>query len=128
MNNTKPRISLDDSLVAMVYKLSEDNPGALTALGCMVGIAESVDPDTAFGFYTPLIGLDAFGIYGSRIWMLFKDCCKEDPKLTLACLRAVQLGILSDDTLDHAIDHGGEGLNPEAVLMLVQERLPKYGI
>lgn len=123
----KERIELEDNLVEMAYKLSEGNPDACVAIAQMVGITEQVDPDSAMGVFTPLLQLDSQGIYGSRIWMLFKDCCKEDAKLTLACLRAVQLGIMRMETLDHAIDNRGAGLNPDAVLLLVKERLPKFG-
>jgi hypothetical protein len=59
-------------------------------------------------------------------WILFKDVCKENTTHALACLRALQLGLLNDSDLDHAIDNYGERVDTAAVLEAVQKRLPNF--
>lgn len=126
MLNKKTRIDMHDTGIDVVVKLADGNPGAVSAVMAMTLKTLSVDPDSAFGPFAPSIALDAHGIYGPRIWMLFKDVCNGDVVKCLALLRAVQLGILSDDKLDHAIDHGGEGINVDDILKEVKLRLPRF--
>lgn len=127
--NEPERITLTDSLGDACIKLAEGNPGAVTVLAMSIRVSERVDPQSAYAHYTGLIGFDAEEIYGCRIWMLYKDVCKHNIIHTLALLRAVQMGILSKQKLNHAIDHAGEGLKEEQLLEVVnklRERLPSY--
>jgi hypothetical protein len=126
MYNEKQQIEITDSLLSAAIKLSAGNPGACVAIAKMVGMSPNVDPDSGFAEFTPLLTLDSHGIYGSRIWMLFKDVCKENATHALACLRALQLGLLNDSDLDHAIDNYGERVDTAAVLEAVQKRLPNF--
>ena len=120
------RIQLDDTPMSMLIKLAEGNPGGLNVMMQILEKGQSIDPDAAFGPFAHILGLDTFGIYGSRIWMLFKDVCKEQAVYALACLRAVQLGIMGSSVLDHAIDNRGEGLDVFATRRAVCERLPNF--
>ena len=91
--------------------------------------SKAVDPDAIMGPFTNLLSLDSLGIYGSRIWQLYKDVCKEDIATTIAVLRAThQLGIISKDVLNHAIDHRGQGLDLNDTILKVKERLPNFNI
>jgi hypothetical protein len=121
---TGQRIQFNDSAQSAIIKLADGNPGAVTAICCMTKAAAGVDPDNALGSASPIFSLDSNGIYGPRIWMLYKDVCDHNERHALALLRAVQLGLLSDEVLDHAIDHYGDGLNIPEVLAKVLERLP----
>ena len=125
--NSNPRIKLSDSLLDSATKLSEGNPGAVNVLLLLVAKTEEIDPDAALGPYAHLLNLDSLGIYGSRIWSLYKDVCGENIATTMAVVRAVQLDKLSEHTLDHAIDNRGEGINTEEIVAIIQEELPKYG-
>jgi hypothetical protein len=125
--NTKTRIEMTDSIMDIYMKMSEGNPGACKALMEMIKLSPTADPDFGrFAEFGPLLALDSQGIYGSRIWMLFKDVCKEQAVYALACLRAVQLGIMGSSVLDHAIDNRGEGLDVFATRRAVCERLPNF--
>jgi len=95
---------------------------------CMqiMGKGAKIDPDAASPLLT-LLSFDTLGIYGSRIWMLYKDVCKQDLTATLGMLRGWQLGFITKQQLIHAIDNYGDGLDVEAVLAQVRERLPDFG-
>lgn len=123
------RIGLQDDFKTIMVKLSEGNPRGLTVLMQLFNKAESVDPDSALGPLTYLIDLDSFGIYGSHIWMLYKDVCKEDIVNTMAVLRAVQLGILSSGKLKRAIEDSYSKepiIDLVEILKKVQEQLPLF--
>jgi hypothetical protein len=85
-----------------------------------------IDPDDFAGGLGNLLSMDTLGLYGSRIWMLFKDVCKEDLRVTCALLRAWQLGFLSDMKLKTAIDNYGEGIDVAWLVAQVEKRLPRF--
>jgi len=114
-----------DILIAM----ADGNPGAITACMTLMEDAERVDPDSVLGAMSPIFALDTLGIYGSRIWMLYKDVCKQDTARVLALLRAHQLGQIAGVTsraLNHAIDNRGDGIDVDAALAAVKQRLPAF--
>lgn len=88
------RIGLSDTTLSAVQKLSEGNPGAITVLMEIILKGGPIDPQSAFKEWTGLMGLDSHGIYGSDIWVLYKDVCGQDLINLLAVLRAVQMGFL----------------------------------
>jgi hypothetical protein len=113
----------------IVMALAEGNPGALNVCMMLLNEGETIDPDAIMGGLSNLLDLDSLGIYGSRIWMFFKDFCKQSIPDVIAVMRANQLGQLAGVTrekIDHAIDHYGDGINLEEVMKAVQERLPKF--
>ena len=120
------RITLEDTPKTAIIKLAEGNPGALTVMLSILEKCEAIDPDAAFGFMAYIFGLDLSAIYGSRIWMFYKDACKQDLVSMLAVLRAVQLGKLPEATMNYAIDNYGEGLDLPNILKTVQEQLPDF--
>lgn len=85
-----------------------------------------IDPDAAFGGFGCLLALDTLNIYGPRIWMLFKDVCRQSIILTVSTLRAWQLGFVTPDQLNNAIDGKGQ-LDILMLLSKVQEELPAFG-
>jgi hypothetical protein len=120
------RLSLSDDFISATVKLADGNPGAAAAIMEMAKNEERIDPDSLMGIISPLLSLDSNGIYGSRIWCLYQDCAGRDPAKALALLRATQLGILDRGTLDCAIDHRGDGIDVDAIMAKVQERLPRF--
>ena len=122
--NTK--LELTDTPQDMIIKLSEGNPGAMTICTRLLNEGAKIDPDSALGGYSNLLDLDTLNIYGGRIWMLYKDVCKEDIVKTVAMLRANQLGILQKDKLIHAIDNYGNGINVDELHTQVKDRLPSF--
>lgn len=119
------RIELKDTLQDVVVKLVDGNPGAITVCMRLIQDTALVDPDAAMPEVINLLALDTLGIYGPRIWMLYKDVCKESIVSVITVLRAVQLGILSKMALDYAIDNYGEGMDLEELSAEVRVRLPK---
>ena len=124
--NHNQRIEMTDTIITAIVKLAEGNPGAVTAMAEMAKASPIADPDAWSLELTPLFSLDTLGIYGSKIWMLFKDVCKEDAVKALALLRAVQLGLLREDVLHAAIESYGTGVDCDAILASVQGRLPNF--
>jgi hypothetical protein len=122
--NTK--IELTDNGISATNKISEMNPGAMKVCISLLENAEEVDPDNALGGIGCLLSLDAHGIYGASIWMLYKDVCGEDIVKTIAVLRSVQLGLLEESKLIHAIENRGDGIIVDDLYNLVKERLPAF--
>ena len=117
------RICIEDNTISAIMKLAEGNPGALNVCMNIIESGPEIDPIGGLG---PLLSMDTLGIYGSRIWMLYKDVCGEDLPKTLAILRAWQLGFLEKGALLHAIDNCGEGIDIEKMVAAVCERLPEF--
>ncbi len=127
------RIKATDTARDVFLKLSEEtpnggafNPGGLNVCMQIMEKGAKIDPDCPFPLLA-LLSFDTLGIYGSRIWMLYKDVCKQDLTATLGMLRGHQLGFITKQDLNHAIDNYGDGLDVEAVLEQVRERLPEFG-
>lgn len=118
------RIELTDTVMDMLIKLAEGNPGALTALMKLSETSEKIDPDSFFGPLSPLLSLDTHGIYGPRIWVLWKDVCGMDPIKVQTLLRAVQLGFMSESELKRASD--SSAFDFQAINDKVRETLPAF--
>lgn len=127
----RERIKLTDSTPGAVVKLAEGNPGAVVVCVELLKQTPVVDPDSALGGLGSLLSLDSLGLYGSDIWLLYKDICGEDIAKMIAMLRARQLGFLSKQQLVGAIKAAGAredtGLDVESLLKQVQEKLPRFG-
>ena len=109
----------------MVFALSEGNPGAINVIMDSIHSSKEIDPDNCAGEFGTIINLDMCEVYGRRIWMLFKDVCGERLGRTAAMLRAVQLGIISREQLDDAID-GKTELNVDEICQKVSSELPNF--
>ena len=118
----------NDTFANIIIKLSEGNPGAISVIMQMKISAGTIDPQNFMGSLGSIFFLDSLCIYGSRIWMLYKDVCEQDIKLVVAMLRAVQLGIINAKTLNRAIDNYGAGLDVKAVLASVKEKLVEFDV
>ena len=78
------RIRLQDTLIDGLVKLAEGNPGAARVLG------DLASKENGLGF-VHCCKLDAYGIYGSRIWMCYKDLCGEDIEKLYSLLQKNEL-------------------------------------
>lgn len=121
------RLNLGMHLNDVLWAISEGNPGAIHVIMDGMRYGESIDPDNAFQGYGLPLHLDEFQIYGSRVWMLYKDVCRENLAHTIGTLRSVQLGITSLDDLNSAID-GNNKINLEDVLNRVCKELPRFRV
>lgn len=120
------RIQLTDTIPQTIIKIVEGNPGALNVCVMLMTQNENIDPDAAFGPLSSILALDTNEIYGSRIWMLYKDVCKQNIILVISTLRAIQLGFISQQQLDHAIDNYGEGIDVADLYKKVCEKLLNF--
>jgi hypothetical protein len=120
------RIKLTNTMKEIIANMSEGNPGAVKVIINLMKFTPKIDPQAMFGGLAPLMSLDTLNIYGSRIWMLYKDVCKESVFQTIAVLRSWQLGILSKTDLDHAIENYGDGINLDFIVGEVKKQLPEF--
>jgi hypothetical protein len=122
--NHQTRLELTDNGTTLAIKMSEGNPGALRVIVELMKEGNWIDP-VGMGGVGAVLMMDTFGIYGSRIWMLYKDVCNQDIIKTMAVIRGCQLGILNEHTMNAAID--GASLDTDELLTKVQERLGNFG-
>ena len=86
------KVTGTDTIENALYKVSEGNPGALTAL---VELTKS-------GNVGHVLFLDTLGIYGSDVYVLWNDVCGRDVKRMIRILNAVQDGAFSPQILKDA--------------------------
>jgi len=113
------------SLMDMFAVMSNGNPEAAVAMVSLTKSAETIDPQSELGPFGPILELDSCAIYDEKIGQLYKYVCDKDTVKTHACLRAVQLGLLKEETLHKAIN-GEETLDVNEIVKKVQERLPSF--
>ena len=121
------RIGLGDTQISIFLKMSDGNPGALSVMMQLLEKGGQIDPDSFMGGLGAILSMDTLEIYGSEIWMLYKDVCGENIVNMCAVLRAHQLGYITYNQIKHAINNRGEGLDVASELKKVKERLPKFG-
>lgn len=73
------RIQPDMPVMEGILVMGEGNPGALTVLSQLLG-GKNADEVTFAEGYTDICRLDEQRIYGSDIWVGYKDVCAEDIK------------------------------------------------
>ncbi len=120
------KIQLTDTAPDILVKMSEGNHGAVSVLIRMLKEGEAIDPQSFMGGLGAILGLDTHRIYGSKIWMLYKDVCGQDLVKMMAVLRACQLGKLTERAMLHAIDNRGEGLDLVEILETVKAELEEF--
>lgn len=89
------KIELTDTTMDVLMKMSDGNPGAVTALMDILKSGEEIDPQAAFGALGSIMLLDTWEIYGSDIYILWSDKCQKDCRKMLMIMRACQMGNFS---------------------------------
>lgn len=120
------KITLEDDELTIIMKMSEGNPGAMKVLSDIISRAKNIDPHAMMGGIAHILQLDTCEIYGSKIWMLYKDVCNEDIATMIAMIRALQLGITNKNAINYAISNHGEGIDTETMIKRVESELPKF--
>jgi hypothetical protein len=91
------RISLSDSTIDIVVKMSDGNPGAMAA---MFGLLQEVEKDIEN--FSVILALDLLKVYGSRLYQLWNDCCGRDINKMIKVLDLCSKGKISkEDFLNH---------------------------
>jgi hypothetical protein len=120
------RIEITDTAISAITKLSGGNPGAVHVCCRLFKELPEIDPDAMLGGFAPLLSLDTLGIYGPRIWMLYKDVRRQDLVKVCAVLRANGTGILTERQINAAIDERAV-IDLDDVLAKVRAWLPRFG-
>ena len=124
------RIQLTDTMVDIMAKMSEGNPGALTALMECVTDDDKTDPDSLMRGLGPALSLDTMGIYGTDIYVLWSDICEKNTPKFMAVIRAHQLGFIGQVVLKDACsrqDYSGKDIiDVDNLYVRVCERLPNF--
>lgn len=121
-----PRItSLNMTTTDVCLALCDGNPGAATVCGLVLNNAKDIDPQSALGGLGVIMGFDTMEIYGSDIWVLYKDVCGENLVHMLAVLRAAQLGQITQSSVKNYIREQ-KAMDCDAILKGVMERLPQF--
>jgi len=130
MKHHKERITLEMSVMDVMVTMSEGNPGALRVCFDLFKNGAAVDPE-AWSPLAHLLDLDSMGIYGSKIWVLYKDVCGQNLVNMIALFRAYQLGQV-EGVYDHHIKMASEGVplskpfDFPAIVATVKNRLPSF--
>lgn len=122
--NYQERIDLNDTMMNIAVKMAEGNPGAVTVLVQLID--DKSDPDSWAGGIGNLLSLDTHGIYGSNIWVMFKNCCNQNILNVVTVLRAVQLGLYTQSELWQCIDTCTP-IDCNQLLSKVRKELPRFG-
>lgn len=120
------RLTFNDTMQDALVKISEGNPGALTVCVEMLTRGAEIDPQAIGGGLISMLMLDELEIYGSRIWMLYKDVCGENLSKVFVMMRSHQLGFINKNQLIHAIDNYGDGIDLDDLCNKVTERLEEF--
>lgn len=90
------RLKGEDTVIDMVLKMSEGNPGAMTFL---MNLIEESKYGGALGAYGQILLLDSIGLYADKAYMLWNDCCDKSIEQTELVLRNFQMGHLSKEEI-----------------------------
>jgi len=124
--NNNTRIKLSDTPMSSMMKMADGNPGAITVMTSLFKEGGEIDPQDFLGGLGQILSLDSLAIYGPRIWMFYKDVCGQNITKMIVCMRAVQLGLLPETKLNHAIDNYGEGIDVDDLHKQVCDKLEEF--
>ena len=101
------KISLFDTPVKIITEMSEGNPGAMTVVMQLMDLGNKGE----FKAITTLLFLDTLEVYGSRLYMLWNDCCDRDINVMMDIVKQVQQGSRSHEDFNKHIGNGdGRGV------------------
>lgn len=99
------RIKGNMNFIDMLYAMSEGNPGATSVLTQLL----SHKTQNWAGGLGLVLNLDSYGVYGSDIWVLYKDICGEDIDLVCTVLRTFQFGTFSREEIAEILKENASG-------------------
>jgi hypothetical protein len=86
------KIQINDSQMDVIVKMANGNPGCLSFIIGLLSNHDKIDPQAMLGGMGVLMIFDDMGLYGTDIYVLYKDKCGEDIRKVVMLLRAAQLG------------------------------------
>ena len=120
------RIDFHDTPAKAVFKLVKGDLAAAEACIAMVKAVATADPKAEYGPFTPLVILEAIGLTGPAIGVVYNRVCGGDPVTALAVLHAVRLKLISAVALESAAQ-GGAKIDAAALLDLIRHKIPGFG-
>lgn len=93
------KLEMKDTGMDIVTKMSEGNPGALTVIMKFMN-GDGID------IIKYILPLDTLEIYGSRLYMLWNDCCQRDDDKLKRVIDAYKFGKLSKESIIESIGWG----------------------
>lgn len=124
------KIDFNDTVIDSFLKMADGNPGAITVMLQLMDETPHIDPDNILGGFGNILDFDTMGIYGSDIWILYKDVCGESIENVVALLRGRQLGLLNENTIDahiHAHSFGGKPYTEyDSLVKSIREIIPNF--
>jgi len=126
------RIKLNDDFKTIILNMSDGNPGAMNVMIDLLQIQPTFTDK--LGGTGSVIFLDTMDIYGSDIWILYKDICGEDLKMLTDCLKTVIHGLIPQDFIKHMIDNcqgrgeflGVEDMDAELLRLAIEKFRKEY--
>ena len=109
------RIKEGDAPALAITKIADNNYGAWEVLTKMYKQGGIIDPHNKNNEMLPIEALDAFGIYGKAIFILYNDICHSDLPKMLAVIKAASIQIFPYEVLKDACsrdDYSGRNLGP----------------
>lgn len=120
------RINLDMHINDALFAMSGGNPGAVTVMADAYREGTRIDPQ-GMGGWGFILNLDELEVYDHLIWRLYKDLCGESIARSMALVRSVQMGVLSREKFQEALEKKTT-LDIDEVLGGLKERLPSFQV
>ena len=122
------RITLNMSFPDIFMAMSGGCAGAVTV--CIELFKREGEIDSQAFAISSILHMDSLGIYEDRIWNFYKMCNRNVVMMIavlLACRRGGLAGV-TKQSLNHAIDNKGQGIDLEAVVKAVKDHLPHVNL
>ena len=119
---------MEEIVEAMAKEGTFSSINASVILVELLTYGRMIDVDDLFEGFGTVMGLDSLGIHGDKIRQFYEMCDRNIVKM-IAVSRAHQLGQLAGVTrekLMYAIANNGEGIDVDAAVTAVKERLPRF--
>lgn len=100
------KINVGDTVATMAIKMGEGNPGGLSVVIRLINHKGKSGSDGMLH----LLLLDVLEIYGSKLWMLYKDCCGEDFDVLIKTILSFDIKVLTKEQIHEHIK-GGKPFN-----------------
>ena len=109
-----------------ILVMADKDLGAAMVCGDLLRLGRQIDPYAEFGGLTYLMWLDSLGIYGIRLYELYRNVCKGSLSTMAAVVRAWRLGGVAKEEIVNAI----KGRNRNAIVKrasrMVAKELPDF--
>ena len=95
MNNEQLKPNMD--MIEMIMTISEGNPGAIKVIKEMLKKPNGL---------MDILLLDSLDIRGSKIWLIYNDCCNQDMNKYNRTLKALIGGAFSEEEIQENLELG----------------------